>query len=92
LIKKYNIQFNQEYGLSGGEDTFYFETLMDRGAKFVNCKEAVLYEVINIECAKFKYIQAKSFQGENTYVRNQLALYKSKLKFIRIKMLFRGGL
>jgi len=90
LIKIYNIQFNHEYGLSGGEDTFFFETLRDKGAKFVNCKEAVSYEVITVERAKFRYILAKSFQGGNTYARNQIALYKSKFKFMRIKMLFRG--
>ncbi len=68
--KKYNIQFNNEYGLSGGEDTFFFEAMREKGAKFVNCKEAVSYEVITIERAKFRHILTKSFQGGNAYVRN----------------------
>jgi succinoglycan biosynthesis protein ExoM len=90
LLRKYNIEFKPEYGLSGGEDTFFFETLRKKGAKLVYCNEAVSYEIIPMNRTRLKYIFAKSFQGGNTWARNKISLENNAFQIVRIDMFFRG--
>lgn len=41
-----DIRFDPIFGMSGGEDTAFFEELLDCGKSFVWCNEAVVYENI----------------------------------------------
>jgi glycosyltransferase involved in cell wall biosynthesis len=45
LIAAQDVLFDPNYGRTGGEDCDFFRRMLDRGYRFVWCREAVVYEV-----------------------------------------------
>ena len=90
FLRKLDIKFNPEYGLSGGEDSVFFQSLLHQGAKFVVCREAISYEVIPEYRTKLSFIFNRSIQKGNNYgriyieskVNSQIALIKLSVKSI----------
>mgnify|MGYP000259450102 CR=1 FL=1 len=70
VIKEYKIYFDPEFGLTGGEDADFFNRLKSKGAKFVNCREAVSYEYISKDRTKLKFFLNRFIRGGQTYTRN----------------------
>ena len=46
FVKKYSLEFEQVFNFSGGEDTYFFKSLIKFGGKIVWCQEAVAYETV----------------------------------------------
>ncbi len=67
LLKKNKIYFDPAYGLTGGEDSDFFNRLKLRGAKFVNCREAISYEFIGKERTKLSFFLKRNMRGGQTY-------------------------
>ena len=72
LLKNEPVPFNPDYGLTGGEDAHLFERLIDKGAKFVDCKEAITYEFVPEERANFRYLYNRALRGGQSYGRRKL--------------------
>lgn len=72
FIRKYNIRFDPEYGLSGGEDGFFFDEMYKHNAKFVVCREAISYEVVPDYRTKLSFIYQRFFQRGNNYSINYI--------------------
>jgi succinoglycan biosynthesis protein ExoM len=53
--------FRPEFG-SGGEDTEFFKRLIERGATFLWCNEAVVYEVVPPERCTRSYLLQRAWQ------------------------------
>lgn len=49
VFGKENNPFDEKYGTTGGEDSRFFESAINRGAKFVWCNEAVVWEAVPVE-------------------------------------------
>lgn len=64
-VKKYELSFDPKYGLTGGEDSVFFELLLECGAKFVVCKEAITYEVVPQYRTDLYFICKRYFQKGN---------------------------
>ncbi len=90
IVKSNNILFDERYGLTGGEDTLFFTNLLDKGAKFVSCREAISYEFIPFERTKLKYLFFRAFQGGNTFARRMIELKNNKFNFTRLLILFKA--
>lgn len=67
--------FDSSFGLTGGEDSNLFKKLVTRGAKFVYCKEGVVYDFIPKERSNLKWLIQRHFRSgiTNTQVRMQLS-------------------
>lgn len=81
--------FNEEYGLTGGEDTFLFESLRKKGANFISVRSAIVYETISPERTNLKWLFKKFYQTGNTVTRRFIHLSKNKF-FSRIYYFFRA--
>jgi len=87
IIKSERVPFNPEYGLTGGEDAHLFERLAKKGAKYINCKEAITFEFIPRDRGTTSYIYKRALQGGQSFVRRRLEnkrIFFSRL-FILIK-------
>lgn len=90
LLRTVEGPFEPAYGITGGEDTKLFSLLKKKGAKYINCYEAVTYEYVSPERAKLKWLFIRAFRGGNDFVRREIEFQK-KHKFItRIHFLFIG--
>lgn len=49
LFDNNEMPFDPQFGLTGGEDTDFFKRMMKKGARFVWCNEACVYETIPAE-------------------------------------------
>jgi len=66
--------FDPAYGLSGGEDTEFFEWLRsERGAKIVWCDEAEVYERIEPDRMTVRWLVGRELRGGQTFARQHLA-------------------
>lgn len=61
--------FDPAFAASGAEDSDFFWRCLDRGAVFVWCDEAVVYEEIPVERMTRKYLRFRAFVGGQNYVR-----------------------
>lgn len=68
-IKESGIVFNEKFGLSGGEDTLFFEELQERGAVFAWAKYALTYEKVGAERLSIKWIARRMFRVGNCLMR-----------------------
>lgn len=59
--------FEPRYGLSGGEDTAFFESLKQRGARMVWCQEAEVTETVPTDRARLRWILRRDFRAGQTY-------------------------
>lgn len=89
-IKKYNIEFDPEYGLSGGEDSFFFNALEKLGAKFVVCREAITYEMIPVDRTKLSYLFKRSIQKGNNFAKQYIELNEKKYLIKKIELLLKS--
>jgi succinoglycan biosynthesis protein ExoM len=59
--------FNPRYGLTGGEDTDFFERLKTRGAKMIWCQEALVLETVPPDRTTVKWLLRRDFRGGQTF-------------------------
>lgn len=64
-IKKFKLRFDPKYGLTGGEDSVFFNLLSKYEAKYVVCREAISYEVVPRYRTELKFICSRYFQKGN---------------------------
>lgn len=88
ILKNIPGPFNPDYGITGGEDTYLFEGLRKRGAKFVNCYEGWISEYIPPERATLSYIMKRSYIRGNNFTRRYLEFSGNKKFFRQIKSVF----
>lgn len=64
-VNKNNLRFDPKYGLTGGEDSVFFDLLSKYQAKYVVCREAISYEVVPQYRTELKFICSRYFQKGN---------------------------
>ena len=72
LIKSEVIPFEPGYGLTGGSDVHLFGRLKKKGAKFIDCREALAYEFIPNERGTKRYVFNRALRGGQAFVRRRL--------------------
>lgn len=64
-VKKFNLRFDPKYGLTGGEDSVFFDLLSKYEATYVVCREAISYEIVPRYRTDLKFICKRYFQKGN---------------------------
>lgn len=90
LIKSLDEPFNLEFGLTGGEDAMLFDNLAAKGAKFVNCYEAVTYEFVPENRTKLSWLISRAIGMGNSFARRMIRLDNNKKIFMALKQLVIG--
>jgi len=65
--------FDPRFGLSGGEDSKLFISLARRGARFVWCDEAAVFETVPVARTHLRYLVESAFGAGHVYARIELA-------------------
>jgi succinoglycan biosynthesis protein ExoM len=91
LLKAMHGPFDPAYGVTGGEDTRLFEALKRNGAKFVNCREAVVSEFIPPNRATMSWMLLRAYRGGNTYARLAIETSGDKKPWKRLVILTRAA-
>jgi GT2 family glycosyltransferase len=76
LLKSTPGPFDPEYGITGGEDTELFDRLKRRGARFIYCNEAFVFEHWPEERTRPSYFLRLSFRGGNGHTRRTISASK----------------
>lgn len=84
-IRKFNLRFDPEYGLTGGSDPVFFELLSKYKSKFVVCREAITYEIVPAHRNELKFFCSRFIQRGSNYGRRVIA--SGNNKFQKIKLL-----
>lgn len=79
LLKSIDGPFDQTYGLTGGEDVNLFGKFLDKGANFISCPEAIIYDYVSKERANLKWLIRRSFRTGNTYTKRIIESSKFKM-------------
>ena len=61
------LHFRLELGRSGGEDTAFFTEAYERGARFAFAPEAVVYEIVPSERARFAWLAKRRYRMGQTH-------------------------
>jgi len=89
-VNKINLRFDPKYGLTGGEDSVFFDLLSKYQAKYVVCREAVSYEVVPRYRTELKFICNRYFQKGNN--EGRIINDTEQSKFQKITKLIKSSL
>lgn len=64
--------FDTRFGNTGGEDTILFRELLDRGARFIWCDEAVVVEDVPPARATVRWLLLRSYRTGQIWIRAEL--------------------
>ncbi len=81
VVKQFDIPFDPELGLTGGEDTAFFREIIKKGHTMIWCDEAESYEYVSPHRATLKWLLQRSFRGGNGY-----GLRENKKKHLTVKL------
>lgn len=87
-VNKHNLRFDPKYGLTGGEDSVFFDLLSKHGAIYVVCREAISYEIVPRYRTELKFICKRYFQKGN----NEGRIINDSIhsKFQKLQKLFKS--
>lgn len=74
IVDELQIEFEQRYGLTGGEDRHFFQRVGLAGYRIVWCDEAVVEETVPTERARLGWILQRNYRYGNTQSCVQLDL------------------
>jgi len=72
LMKGREGPFDPTYGITGGEDSFLFETLEREGARFVYCREAWVSEYLPPHRTRIPYLFRRGILNGNAHTRRKI--------------------
>jgi succinoglycan biosynthesis protein ExoM len=90
LLKDVPGPFDTAYGVTGGEDTRLFEALKRDGAKFVDCREAVVSEFIPPARTTMSWMLLRAYREGNMYARLAIETAGGKKPWKRLVILSRA--
>jgi len=71
-IKKYQLRFDSDYGLTGGEDADFFYRLYQHGGKLVCSNEAYVSEEVASNRLNINYLLRRAIRIGETYTRYRM--------------------
>lgn len=89
-VKKNNIRFDPNYGLSGGEDGFFFDAMQKINSHFVVCREAISYEFIPAYRTTLRFTFSRFFQRGNNFGLNKIEVENNKFQKTRVLLFIKS--
>lgn len=68
IIEKTGTTFDENFGITGGEDVVFFEKLQTLGFKMGYCAEAIIWEFVPKSRGNLKYLIKRNFRYGNSYI------------------------
>lgn len=90
IFEELRITFDEQFGLTGGEDSHLFQRFKDSGKKLIFVNEAIIYEYVPLERGNLKYLLKRNLRSGNGYILRNITLYKNN--FTKLSKLFTKSL
>ncbi len=95
LFDKYNARFSQDFN-AGGEDSDLFARIYSAGAKFIGCKDAVVFEALSEDRLRLVWWLRRAFRGGYNHARiHGLGSQRASIRYFAgalIKVMILSGL
>lgn len=75
-------EFDLRFGLTGGEDSFFFGSAAKKGARLVWCDEAQVEEVVPTARMQRRWLLRRAFLGGRTFTRLRAELNESAFYYV----------
>ena len=85
FIKNNNLSFDLNYGLSGGEDSKFFDSMLKSGGLIVWSDKAIAREPLDLKRIHYKYIFLRAYRGGQTHYK--IRIYSDSFVFNLIKLI-----
>lgn len=90
-VQKLEVRFDPAYGLTGGGDTMFTESLTRSGGRLVWCREAVVTELVPPERRTREYVLRRTYSLSNVSVRAEIELDGETLPRLALVRLREGA-
>jgi succinoglycan biosynthesis protein ExoM len=84
-LRNRGIEFDNDFGLSGGSDTLFSRQITTAGGEIVWCDEAVVHDVVPATRATRAWVLQRAYRSGNSWSRSSLALEPSVLGRTRVR-------
>ena len=98
MVRRLDLWFDERFGLTGGEDTFFFMEAVAKGANIFHCREAVVRETIPESKATLGWLSRRQIRNGIQYIeieklpkRMGPTLYRAISRFLRSGVAFLSG-
>jgi len=68
VVRQFEVPFDPGFGLTGGEDSSFFRSIVNLNHTIIWCDEAEVYEYVTPERATLKWLLQRSFRGGNIHI------------------------
>lgn len=79
LLQQFEGPFDPQYGLTGGEDINLFSKLQQKGANFIFCAEAIVYDFVPKDRACLNWLIKRTYRTGLTFTSNRIKNSKYKI-------------
>jgi succinoglycan biosynthesis protein ExoM len=85
-------RFDPAFGMTGGSDTMFTRTLVDRGGRIVWCDEAVVVDHIRSARVTRAWVAQRAFRAGNSWSRSSVALasHRPRRLLVRFSLTLEG--
>jgi succinoglycan biosynthesis protein ExoM len=80
------IRFDVDFGMTGGSDTMFTRTLIQRGGRIVWCDEAQVVDHIRVGRVTRAWVLQRAFRAGNSWSRTSVALQSNSLARLRVRL------
>jgi glycosyltransferase involved in cell wall biosynthesis len=89
-IRKLELSFDEEFGLSGGSDTMFTRQLTARGGRLVWCDEALVVDRVPANRTSARWVLLRALRSGNSWSRTAMALPMSRARRLRTRVSMTG--
>ncbi|MEP0859801.1 MAG: glycosyltransferase family 2 protein [Ignavibacterium sp.] len=79
LLQQFEGPFDPQYGLTGGEDINLFSKLQQKGANFIFCAEAIVYDFVPKDRACLNWLIKRTYRTGLTFTSNRIKNSRYKM-------------
>jgi succinoglycan biosynthesis protein ExoM len=85
-VRRLGLEFDTEFGLSGGSDTLFTRQLHRRGGELIWCDEAIVTDVVPASRSTRSWVLRRALRMGNTWSRTSVALAGSPLRRVAVRV------
>ena len=90
-VRRLGLEFDVEFGLSGGSDTLFTRQLHRQGGDLIWCDEAVVTDVVPVSRSTRTWVLRRALRMGNSWSRTSVVLTRSPLRRLLVRLQLSGS-
>lgn len=79
VLEELGLRFDEQYGLTGGEDSHLFQKIKDAGKSLIYTDDASIFEYVPLSRGNLSYLLKRNFRSGNGYINRTIDLYPNDI-------------